>query len=219
MSSKYIASVGKEKQLLGPVLMNMPDCYRDEDCDCNCPEYRRYYEHLASLPIAFTNVSWLKESDNGKILELNVHFLSKECDKDRKCTNDNILSCHDKGCQKPIAVPIKDKEDGWIKIESDTEIPNSMIEALHEDGKTDTYRVINGVIYSFDHKTESPLTHYKIKYLYQDKQPERMFTLKDILGVIEFTKNLGYMNGTKIQSAFTPEDILTAFETTKTPQP
>lgn len=111
MSNKYIASVGKEKQLRGPVEMEKPSCYYlSTYTDSGCPECIAYESHIASLPIAFTNVSWLKESDNGKILELNVHFLSKECDKDRKCTNDNILSCHDKGCQKPIAVPIKDKQ-------------------------------------------------------------------------------------------------------------
>ena len=79
-------------------------------------------------------------------------------------------------CYKPttvIAIPLPSKEqEGWIKVEDDTEIPNSIIQTLHEDGKTDTYRVINGTIYGFDCVSNSPITHYKIKHLMDEKKEQ-----------------------------------------------
>lgn len=48
----------------------------------------------------------------------------------------------------------------WIKVNN--KIENSIIKTLHTDGKEDVCRVIDGHIYSFDPKTEAPITHYKI---------------------------------------------------------
>lgn len=51
-------------------------------------------------------------------------------------------------------------EDNWISID---EVPeNAMIRTLHTDGKEDICKVIEGEVYSYDPKTEAPITHFKV---------------------------------------------------------
>lgn len=50
--------------------------------------------------------------------------------------------------------------DTWEKVE-DSKIETGLIYTLHEDGKEDICRVVNGEIYAYDPKTFSPITHVK----------------------------------------------------------
>jgi len=61
-------------------------------------------------------------ADDGKTMILGKDFCLKECDANHKCTNENILVCHDKGCQFPYAVPITQpvKEGKYMCSECDT---------------------------------------------------------------------------------------------------
>lgn len=128
--NKYIAVVSEnEKVLKGPVKMDKPDGVEQWD---NTQKWKDYQSHLASLPIAFTNVEWLGEDENGKILTLDVDFKIEKrsefysgdywskcvvCGKEYHNSDKRWHIC-EPCCNELIAVPINQEKESlnanWI---------------------------------------------------------------------------------------------------------
>lgn len=204
--NKYYADASK-KELRGPVTMKKPDeslvAYRHQEFWEI--DNAAYNDHLATLPVAFP-APWLKDSDDGQILEEGKDF-KKVRGKQIHTTDQQQwqeMDRHEKDLYFEV-VAVKIEASDEIQDEIRMIISHAFLGEDQNISKSSFDLAISECAKYFRNHIPVPIN--------QDKQQERMFTLEEVLQVwdaahlrgFQFEQFSGKLEA-ELPSAFNKED-------------